>query len=921
MLSSSLGNLTAPPKPQRKIARLRSSANDYVVGSLPQLIERSASVLIRDTKNSSSNTLGSNHHQQECSSSTIMDQETIKKLKLPGFRGDVAKAIESRRKCSAPSTSAAAHRAPPPSYEQYQQVIRRSSMNVSKPSPDKTQKSSTTSINAPNISRIRLEDSTTDSSTNTILRSPHSTRSESVTSVDSGQCSGDHLERRSLCSVRQESKEANDEEMPSYARMASTMDHVLRTSSAIYTLLSSRLDHGLCRDLLAKSSVFIQLLESSPCANNLPKADMQKLKEHVEELKKNRDAGIIDVNRMTNLFAIILRKTIECVLLVFVRITCKFLNECNSKDRLLSISLEHLIHICLFGDELCIESVQRNAVTSCMKLLRQSPPVPENTARFLLRTLAVLCGVSKGSLALLTQNGLDLVIDRLLSTSSSMCSVEAAGILTQLTNPQSSFVKLNHIHPIIARLLDLVDECRTGDSLLLATAALNNVTLQNPNGVSIMFNNNVIRRFLAAYHRENCSTIFVQEQIVTAFSRLASHHYTKELVDQNAIPALLEFLTLTHPVHSEYCKRIRYKAAVCIGTLANSDIGLQGLYENKAYAILSNVLCDDTNAANPFNMICNNIKTQLESKYQAESVNFTENEHSSMKKMEEKSEELQYLRFTIFISTLITVTVLLSTVIATVILLASSYALKEQLGYELRYCVAKSHDLWDELAQNCGDSANCGFAQRPRPQPQPVRVVQKFCIIGPPGPPGFPGIDGNDGFDGMPGSPGSPGIDVQSTDKPKVDDFCFNCPNAPAGPPGPQGPKGNKGPPGPPGIGNGGIVPGPPGPPGCVGVPGDPGPPGTNGIPGIPGKIIAGGVLIGPDGPAGPPGKIGPPGSPGADGEARRGPPGPPGERGRKGEPGAQGPRGLTGQPGRSGPSGGCSHCPKPRVSPGYFKD
>uniref|UniRef100_A0A1I7T0Y8 Insc_C domain-containing protein n=1 Tax=Caenorhabditis tropicalis TaxID=1561998 RepID=A0A1I7T0Y8_9PELO len=207
----------------------------------------------------------------------------------------------------------------------------------------------------------------------------------------------------------------------------------------------------------------------------------------------------------------------------------------------------------------------------------------ENTLRFLLRTLAVLCGVSKGALALLTQGGLELVVDRLLSTSSSICSVEAAGILTQLTNPQSAFIRLNHVEPIISRLLDLIDQCKSGDSLLLATAALNNVTLQHPNGVDIMYRNDVIRRFISAYNRENCATIFVQEQIVTAFSRLAARHLDRQMVEQNSIPVLLEFLSLTHPVHADYCRRIRYKAAVCIGTLANSEVGLKALYDNNGY--------------------------------------------------------------------------------------------------------------------------------------------------------------------------------------------------------------------------------------------------------------------------------------------------------------------------------------------------
>ncbi|CAI5441126.1 unnamed protein product [Caenorhabditis angaria] len=608
MISTSLGNLSAPPKPQRRIARMRSSANDFAA-SLPQLLEHTTTLdMIRNTSESNS-TLCSNGYRDDPS----IEDARVRNIKLPGFRGDLKKSLSKYQ--SHPSVVVVAPNRPPPSYEQFQ-VMRKNSIKSGNATPIKRH---TVTVNGEHVQQALTRMESSNESTNTILRSPKSNRSDSITSVDSGQCSSDQPEKRSLCSFRQESKDEDENGMPSYARMASTMDHVLRTSSALFTLLSTTLDPTISRDILAKSSVFLQLLETSPCQNVLPKNEISQLKLNVAELQKNRETGQIDMNNMTNFFAILLRKTIESVLQIFVRIICKYMQDCNSKDRLLSISLEHLIHICLFGDELCIEAIQKNCITYTIRLLK-CPGNPENTNRFLLRTLAVLCGVSKGSLALLTQGGLELVIDRLLSKSSSVCSIEAAGILTQLTNPQSAFIRLNHVQPIISRLLDLIDQCTTGDSLLLASAALNNVTLQHPSGVDIMYKNSAIRRFINAHNRENCATIFVQEQIVTAFSRLASRHYERQLVEQKAVPVLLEFLSLTHPIHADYCRRIRYKAAVCIGTLANSEIGLKSLYDNNAYAILSNVLYDDNNVSNPFNMICNNIRNRLESKYQSESA-------------------------------------------------------------------------------------------------------------------------------------------------------------------------------------------------------------------------------------------------------------------------------------------------------------
>lgn len=210
------------------------------------------------------------------------------------------------------------------------------------------------------------------------------------------------------------------------------------------------------------------------------KSRLPRILNTIQTLFRNRDKGTMDMNNMTNFFAVLLRKTIESVLLVFVKVShflnvfehprlqiiCKYLSESKGKDSLIPISLEHLIHICLFGDELCIEAIQKNAISSVIRIMKTDQP-QEPTLRLLLRTLAVLCGVSKGALSLLTvdivrsttsnvsfqQGGLEIVVDRLLSISSPMCSVEAAGILTQLTNPQSAFIRLNHVQPIISRLL------------------------------------------------------------------------------------------------------------------------------------------------------------------------------------------------------------------------------------------------------------------------------------------------------------------------------------------------------------------------------------------------------------------------------------------------------------------------------------
>ncbi|VDM68220.1 unnamed protein product [Strongylus vulgaris] len=176
--------------------------------------------------------------------------------------------------------------------------------------------------------------------------------------------------------------------------------------------------------------------------------------------------------------------------------------------------------------------------------------------------------------------GLDVVLSH-LSGNYIAVSIEASGVLTQLTNPHHAFVQLHNVGPILVRLLDLIDSCTTSETLLLVSAALSNVSLQDPQAVDTLYQNNAIIRLINAYNKQDCSSIFVQEQIVTVLSRLAARRYEEALVAQGAVPVLLEMLTVTDSQHSDYCRRIRYKAAVCIGTLAATGVGLKALYVNQ----------------------------------------------------------------------------------------------------------------------------------------------------------------------------------------------------------------------------------------------------------------------------------------------------------------------------------------------------
>ncbi|GMT14907.1 hypothetical protein PFISCL1PPCAC_6204, partial [Pristionchus fissidentatus] len=428
----------------------------------------------------------------------------------------------------------------------------------------------------------------------------------STASLDSGQCSGEAV-FSSQISFSSESESIgirnHKRNLPSYARMASPMDHLLRVSSSIFALFNRPTQFSV---LSSKTNLFIQMLQSSPLAPFLNKQEVKIVK----EILSNSEGIPIAYNGI-----LMIRKLVDNILHQFVKIMSSYLSEVSPKDRLLSVALEHLVHISLFGDELCIEAIHCGCMDECVKLSLH-PSISNQSRPLLIRVIALLCATSKGCVHFLSLNGLPFLLSSLSSPSFSI-SIESAGLLTQLSNPSSCHIQIDNMEPIVNRLLGLIDECQSSEHLLLASSALANIShLHCP----ILYERNAVRRIIDAFRKRDCQSIFVQEQMVTIFSRLSARKYEDFLIAQGAVPLLLEMITATDSHNGEYCRRIRYKAAVCIGTLAASGVGLKALYAHNAYAIICTVLQQESSPSSSLNMICSNIKTKLEHKYQSESA-------------------------------------------------------------------------------------------------------------------------------------------------------------------------------------------------------------------------------------------------------------------------------------------------------------
>lgn len=74
------------------------------------------------------------------------------------------------------------------------------------------------------------------------------------------------------------------------------------------------------------------------------------------------------------------------------------------------------------------------------------------------------------------------------------------------------------------------------------------------------------------------------------------------------------------PQRFDYSKRIRYKAAVCLATLASNSLGLKSIYENYGFEVLEMLLerenfSEHSTGNSPFLLVCANIRNQLRTIY------------------------------------------------------------------------------------------------------------------------------------------------------------------------------------------------------------------------------------------------------------------------------------------------------------------
>uniref|UniRef100_A0A0K0ES57 Insc_C domain-containing protein n=1 Tax=Strongyloides stercoralis TaxID=6248 RepID=A0A0K0ES57_STRER len=398
-----------------------------------------------------------------------------------------------------------------------------------------------------------------------------------------------------------------------YQQIYGIIDNILKLGSNIYSSLTYIIDNKyICQNLLIEASQLITLLKNRYLTNIINNEDINLIEDLLIDVEKE----IIENGEnkiFSNYFIIILRRTIEEVFNSFAKIICEYFIISNHDDEILHIASEHFIYLLLFSDELCNVAIQYQLVK---KLLQHciNPTTNYQTIKLLLRVLAILCSASKGCSQLISNNGFNFIIN-VICYYPFDCSVEAAGVLTQLTtSPLSNCMSLiKSILQIITKLTEMIECCDSAESLLLCTAALSNLSIQYPSANRYIHESKTCQKLVLATKKPKCCSIFVYEQMVTLMARMVSQGWYLTLYNEDCVNILLNLMLINDEFHPKYCERIKYKSAVALSSVAKNDYGLQLIKLNNGYGIMCKITESNlNNTQDPTVIICQTIRDRLE---------------------------------------------------------------------------------------------------------------------------------------------------------------------------------------------------------------------------------------------------------------------------------------------------------------------
>lgn len=193
----------------------------------------------------------------------------------------------------------------------------------------------------------------------------------------------------------------------------------------------------------------------------------------------------------------------------------------------------------------------------------------------LLRALSTMCCTTLAVRQFEKFSGIQIISDTLLEKSRPEPErSEAVALLAQVTAP---WIEDNHsikgLHDycrnLIRSLTKFLGETKCCQNLLLCTAALANLSAMDQKSVKYMLHNNTVDVLLESVTKRGpYVSVYLMEQVATLLANMAScEGARRQLVQLNAVEALLSFLKINHSSENEAEKRLQQKAIIALSRM------------------------------------------------------------------------------------------------------------------------------------------------------------------------------------------------------------------------------------------------------------------------------------------------------------------------------------------------------------------
>ncbi|XP_023665943.1 protein inscuteable homolog isoform X3 [Paramormyrops kingsleyae] len=256
------------------------------------------------------------------------------------------------------------------------------------------------------------------------------------------------------------------------------------------------------------------------------------------------------------------------------------IRQIETSDNVYTIggAISSLLSLTQDGPQLCSIIAKEGAVVALFKICRQD--CFSCLYAHALRTVASICCVEEGINQLEKVDGILCLADILTDESNAEAArAEAAAVVAQITSPHHTFTQhlgsfLENMQDIVTALIKLCRDASSGESFLLASAALANITFFDTMACEILLQLGAIHiLFGACRDRHRVDTPYSKDQVATILANLSVlEQSASEVLQENGIERLLLLLaekpSSSSPSEGAACERVQQKAAVTLARLS-----------------------------------------------------------------------------------------------------------------------------------------------------------------------------------------------------------------------------------------------------------------------------------------------------------------------------------------------------------------